>query len=805
MCRISQDYSGLFFFGCDDMNKLISSKYILLVLAAALFIGNQLSSLGYVNGSILIPVFLLLCLLLFINRSNKSLCMAIILAMVVLFSALEYQIAASKTSYLSPLAGKKAVVEGIVAAEPMETEYGYKVLLKEVYLKKKDKTFKCNEKLQIYISNEEKLDFGDYIRVTAELQPIAKFNNFGDFDFKKYYKSKNINMKANVDRVTVLSNNKGGYVATLLHRCNQELKNTIFSALPKREAALLYGILTGSKSDMEQEVLEVFALTGLAHILSVSGLHIGFLVLMLANVLKPLKLSKQVHGILIFCIVLFYILLIGAPVPAVRALLMLAVMLGGSILGKKYELIASASFAAIILLLYNPLLIHDPSFVISFACIYSICFLHQPITHRLQFLPSWLRNSLALSIAVWLGITPVLVHYFNYVSVINILLNVIAVPLAFLITAAGFAAVLLGMLLPAVGLFVFAASYYLIRLLYFISEKALLIPFVGLDIPALPLYFYFIYYLFPLMLIEDFWKYRSLNFKRKYMAAGILALSLAVLIYILPYPIMRLYFINVGQGDCSVIQTPNRKIIVVDGGGSSDWQRDTYDIGKKVTVPALRQIGIWRVDTVIVSHIHDDHMGGVLSIVEEFKVRQVILPASDKYGEGEFKSDSLESLKALCKEKKIPMLYLKSGSIISAGNDIKLAVIAPEQPYHQNTDSDVNNNSLVFKLSYKDFDALYTGDIQQEAEQRLIKKEISCDVLKVAHHGSPYSSMAEFLEQADPEFSILSVGKNNYGHPSTDVIERLTAKESKVYRTDLSGAIMLTTDGRKLKIRTVRQ
>ncbi|HYE11477.1 MAG TPA: ComEC/Rec2 family competence protein, partial [Patescibacteria group bacterium] len=485
-------------------------------------------------------------------------------------------------------------------------------------------------------------------------------------------------------------------------------------------------------------------------------------------------------------------------------LLMLAVMLGGTALGKKYNLNASASFAAILLLVVNPLLIHDPSFIISFACIYSISFFHQPINHAIRFLPTGIRSSLALSIAVWIGITPILSYYFNYVSIINIFLNVLAVPIVFLITLAGFAAVAVGIILQPLSIYVFAAVYYLMKLLYYISEKSLLLPFAGYSIPSMGGHIYLIYYLGALMLIEDFWEYKSLGFKRNYRSIVAIGICIVVFAAIIPGTVLKIYYLDVGQGDSGVIRTPDHKTIVVDGGGSSDWEKSSYDIGKKLTVPALLHIGIGRIDTVIVSHIHDDHLGGVISILESFRVNQVMLPAHDRYGEGEFTSANFEKLTAICKAKKIPIIYLKSNSRLKLNKNIQLEVLAPEEPFIKNTDSDVNNNSVVFKLSYKDFDALFTGDIQQEAEQRLLHRDIQCDVLKVAHHGSPYSSIEGFVEKADPEISIISVGRNNYGHPSKEIIERLMEKESQVYRTDISGAVMLSTNGKSLKIRTVR-
>ena len=786
------------------MNRLIPTKYLLFAFASAIFIGCFLYSVKFINIYIMMPVFVLVCLLAFLNRNNKAILIISFLLIAMLFGAFEYHQASTKQSSLLQFAEKTITLQAIAAEDPIPTEYGNKLLLKDVYYIQDNKMYKCAEKVQLYIDKEDKLQFGDQLKLIVEIEPVANLRNFGDFDFTKYYKSKGIYVKAYSFGITKLATNKGGLFATLMHDSNVKIKSTIFSALPQTEAALLYGILTGSKSDIDQDVMQVFSQTGLAHILSVSGLHIGFLVLLLTYLLKPLKLNKQLHSIVVFIIVLLYILLIGAPVPAVRALLMMAVMLGGAALGKKYDLNASASFATILLLVYNPLLIHDPSFIISFACIYSISFFHQPINNAIRFMPILIRGSLALSLAVWIGITPILIYYFNYVSVINIFLNVLAVPIAFLITLAGFVAVTIGIIFQPLSIFIFAASYYLIKILYFISEKSLLMPFAGFNIPSIGSYVNLIYYLGALMLIEDFWKYKSFAFKRKYIIVVVIGICLAIFINIIPSTALKIYYLDVGQGDSSVIKTPNHKIIVVDGGGSSEWEKSNYDIGKKLTVPALQHLGIWQIDTVIVSHIHDDHLGGVLSILESYKVGQVMLPASDKYGEGEFASANFEKLKTICKNKNIPITYLKGNSSIIVNKNVEIRVLAPEEPSIQNTDSDVNNNSMVFKLIYKEFDALFTGDIQQEAEGRLLDKDIQSDVLKIAHHGSPYSSTVDFIERADPEASIISVGRNNYGHPSKEIIERLKENESQVYRTDMSGAVMLSTNGKSLRIRTVR-
>lgn len=798
---ISPDF---LYFGSDALNTLIPKKHILFALACALFIGCIVGSSRLYNVYTFISGMVLIMLLVFINRKNKKALIIPVLLLVLLWGSFEYGFAASKQGSLQSFAGSSITTYGIVADEPVKTEYGQRFTLKNVYYVNNNKLYKTNEKLFVYGKKDMNVEFGDKIKMVAELDTAAKTRNFGDFDFNKYYQSKNIFMKAYPKHLTRLAANSAGIFGQLLYNCRQRVKQTIYKAMPSSEAAILYGILTGSKSEIDEDVMQVFSMTGLAHILSVSGLHIGFLVLIIGYLLKPLKLKDKAKHIVAFVVVFFYILMIGAPVPALRALLMFTVMLGGRIWGKKYDLNASAAFSAILLLLYNPLLIHDPSFIISFACIYAVVFLHQPINGRLSFLPSWLRRSLSLSLAVWIGITPVLIHYFNYVSFINILLNVAAVPLAFLITLSGFAGVAVGIASPALSLFVFSASYYFIKLLYFISEKALLLPGIGFNVPSLGWHTYVIYYGAVLMLLEDFWKYKLLSFKRRYCAALAAGIAITLIIYLLPGKALRINYLDVGQGDCSVIRTPGNKTIVIDGGGNEAWQSGSYDIGKKITVPALLHIGVWRVDTVIISHIHDDHIGGVLSIIDSFKVSRVILPAVEQCGAGEYISSNYSKLLEKCKIKKISISYLKKGDRIVVNRDITLKVLAPEEPFISSTDSDVNNNSLVIKLDYKDFDALFTGDIQQEAEQRIIEENINTDVLKVAHHGSGYSTTKEFLDLVKPEFSIISVGKNSYGHPSDEAIERLKQANSAVCRTDRCGGVMLKTDGRSLRFLTVR-
>ena len=223
--------------------------------------------------------------------------------------------------------------------------------------------------------------------------------------------------------------------------------------------------------------------------------------------------------------------------------------------------------------------------------------------------------------------------------------------------------------------------------------------------------------------------------------------------------------IDVGQGDSTLIVTPNDKKILIDGGGSS-----TYDVGKNTLIPYLLDRKIKEIDYVIISHFDQDHIGGLLNVLNELKVGKVII---GKQGE---ESEQYVFFRKIVDEKEIPVIVVKQENIINIEKDLKIKILFPENELI--TENVLNNNSLVFKLEYKKFEMLFTGDIEEVAEKQLLKMysngELKADVLKVAHHGSKTSSSNEFLEAVDPNIAVIGVGDNNkFGHPNDEVLNRI--------------------------------
>ncbi|MGE5676434.1 MAG: DNA internalization-related competence protein ComEC/Rec2 [Pseudomonadota bacterium] len=776
---------------------MVETKYYMAVSAFSFYCGILAASLLMPGIRIILTGLVLSSVAACLNRKSETGFKVILLFTILLAGMLDYVHGLDSFDRLEAFGDNTVAAECLIIDSPVKRG-GYLQYTAE--LRQTNFEGKCHKlKGRVFLKTKSKriFEFGDKVRVDGVFSGISGLRNPGDFDYRLYYKSKDIGGVLTAGRVELIETHGAGFVKNLLYQSKEKVCNTINVALPPEEAAMLVGIITGDKTDIAEDTRASYVKTGLSHILSVSGLHVGFLTLLVTYVLKPLKLGEKARGLIIMFVVIYYVLLIGAPLPAVRALVMLAVLLLGKALGRGYDLLASVSFAALLILLFKPLAIHDPGFVISFGAMYSIAILYPTSYSLLRRIPSAIRGSLALSVSVSLGLAPVLAWYFNYISIISLVINIAAVPLSFLITLAGFCGVLVGMV-SAAAVYVFSVDYYLIRLLTFLTVKAAALPFTGFNIPALPIYGYALYYLGLGLLYASTMKAFVRIYLGRLAAGYMVIITAAFLIYNFPSQEMKLVFFDVGQGDSCCIITPGKRVVLVDGGGSSGHGEFYYDIGGKVTLPALLHQGVWRIDTIVVSHMHDDHLEGLLKVLEGLPVKRIIIPRVSA-GEMNISKHSRELLE-LCDRKGIRVYRLGKGDSISLGGGIRMDFLLPGVVAME----DENQNSLVGLLTYGKFRALLSGDIGSITEAGLVQEAIASSVLKVPHHGSATSSSTEFLDAVEPNVSIISVGNNNFGHPAEETVRRLEANSGKVYRTDESGAVTITTDGKTIKVKSVR-
>ena len=250
---------------------------------------------------------------------------------------------------------------------------------------------------------------------------------------------------------------------------------------------------------------------------------------------------------------------------------------------------------------------------------------------------------------------------------------------------------------------------------------------------------------------------------------------------------LEINFIDVGQGDACFIITPKNKTILVDGGGSTST---TFDIGEDTLLPYILDKGYVKIDYVFISHFDQDHSLGCAKIIENLTVSNLIL---NKQLE---ENDIYKHIVSIAKQKKVNLIYVKAGDVITL-NGVKIKILHPQEKLI--AENSINNNSIVFKLEYKSFSILFTGDIENIAEEVILSKNINlkADILKVAHHGSKTSSSQRFIEAVSPKIALIGVGKNNmFGHPNREVIERLQSYGTKIYRTDECGEISITVNNR---------
>ncbi|MFH1353309.1 MAG: ComEC/Rec2 family competence protein [bacterium] len=261
--------------------------------------------------------------------------------------------------------------------------------------------------------------------------------------------------------------------------------------------------------------------------------------------------------------------------------------------------------------------------------------------------------------------------------------------------------------------------------------------------------------------------------------------------------LLKVTFIDVGQGDCTFIQTPEGKTILIDAGeGATEWS--SYDAGKKTVVPFLESLNIEKIDYVVMSHAHNDHIGGLRSVLTRFKVENFVDPGL------QYPSWVYEGLLELVDQKNIKYIEAKAGDELKWDKYCKFKVLNPPGRFFRGG-SEANENSLLLKLTYNDISFLFTGDIERVAEKTVVRNfrdDLLCTVLKVAHHGSTTSTSDIFLDWAQPLVAVIHVGsENRWGHPKRETLKRLEDYGCKIYRTDRDGTVQIETDGKKYKIK----
>lgn len=640
----------------------------------------------------------------------------------------------------------------------------------------------CGE-IYLFVTHVKKpLYFPRYgtLAIKGKLDEIRGFANPGSFDMVEAARIRDIGgrMVVRASAVNCLGGEKplSAYLAEL----NEKLKEKIRHFMSPSDSAILSGMTFGGYDGIDEDKVQDFSTTGMVHILSVSGSHVALLVGFVLLLGRVFRLGRKVGTFLAALLITIYGVVCGFSPPVLRSVLMGFALLLGLNIERAADRGAVLFFSAVVMLIYKPLWILDIGFRLSFISTAGLIYLLpllQPHLHK--YLPRFVSDAVAVCLAAQLAVLPFLVYYFHYISLCSLLANFVALPMietALLLTLGGVAFSFVFQ--PLGALLLIGASLLLgpaVRTLAFLST----LPWGTVTIGATPVFMAGIYYLL-LWLAGGFFPFADMGFgKRK---TGIAICICALLLqqaysFLAPKP-FRVYFLDVGQGDAALVVTPERRTILIDTGGLGG----SLDTGRRIVVPALRYFGFSHLDVLLLSHGHHDHAGGAAGLASIIPIDTVLLPREEPEG------DVLALLREL-QNKKTQVRYIKTGDQFF----LKKCIIDIISAQKEMITGSGNETSALVRVGYDGSTVLFTGDITAEGELDALPRLGHCDVLKVSHHGSASSSAEEFLRKISPESAVISVGAGNrFGHPRTEVLQRLRRMEAKIYRTDEMGAIQIT-------------
>ena len=644
-------------------------------------------------------------------------------------------------------------------------------------------------------------EYGDVLKIKGKLEKPIGQKNFGEFDYELYLAREKIFTYINIWQekdIKKIGEDDSNFLASFSLSARDKIKEISNQTLPPPYNYLLIGMLLGEKGFIPPNLKEVFTDAGIMHILAVSGLHVGIIAMALLVFLSILRLPKKLKLLTLILILIIYASITGFRPSVLRATIMFILLIGGKLINRSRNLNISLFFAAFVILLSNPLILYDAGFLLSFIVTFFIINLSPTLQRLFYKIAVWIKNPLAISIAAWIGIFPLSAYFFTKVSIISIFSNIFIVPLTGIAVILGFATFFTGLLSIYLAGIIANINYLVLNLITLIAKLFSSLPYAFIYVAQPSILVIILYYLTVLFIIKMFNEKILWQKIRKKAVLIVLSITLIIIIIQVFYPTdnLKVNYINVGQGDCILIEAPNKINILIDGGGTP---QSDFDVGSKIVIPYLRRKGINEIDLLIVTHPHLDHLEGLLPVLKEFRV-DMVLDSGVMCDSSEYKE-----FISLILKKGIPYHKAKAGDNFIFNNNLEIFLLNPLYDSDFYEESDFNNASIVVKLFYKNADFLFTGDVEEATEKKLLvwQNILQSDILKVGHHGSATSTSIEFLDKVDPGIAVITVGKNHFGHPSQKIIERLEDRDIQIYRTDEDGTIIIRTNGQEYWIRTL--
>lgn len=679
-----------------------------------------------------------------------------------------------KNKYLEIYKDDKSIISAtaVVIKGPSEGEYNYKYTVKARTGKYK------NKKFIVYINKKNKklLEYGDLIEIKGEYSAPEVARNYKGFDYSQYLKTLNIYGTIKVEESKIINKNQLSPILISINNIKEKMIDNANRNMPKRTANLLLGILIGERDNIQEDIIESFRTANLSHILAVSGAHTSYIILGITYLISKSKTPKRIGYIITIINLLIFIIITGASYSVVRACIMAIVVIGAKICYRKENFFTSICISLIIILIQNPFAINDIGLKLSFMGTAGIVIFNKSITNffiKLK-IKQKIAEALSVTFSAQLMIMPITILNFNTISLTFFISNILASPLLGIIIIFGFISIFISSILNPISKILFLILHIFLELLILVSKVTEKIPGSSILVKTPNILFAIVYYI--LILFFNYFFVIKQNPTRRFhkkiikiitikniknafkvIAVVFLIMLLLTKIVRIINPTLKIYFIDVGQGDSTLIVTPKNKKILIDGGEGKTNVLFQYLLDRRIN----------KIDYIIISHFDSDHCNGLIEIIEKMRVENIVMSKQSK------ESEEYKKILEIIKQKNIKVSSVKAEDKIIIEKNLYTKILNPAEKFEF---QDLNNNAIVAKLVYKNFSMLFTGDIEK-AEENLAKKyknELKSTILKVAHHGSKTSTSEEFLKYVEPQIALIGVGENNkFGHPNQITIEKL--------------------------------
>lgn len=671
------------------------------------------------------------------------------------------------SDYLEGLEGNNAAVTGRVVSIVKKDDEYFKLQLSDVSIISDNGARSYKKKILVNVYS----DIADYrtvlwdrVYITGEVSIPKERSNPGTFDYRRYLKS--IGIRCIITAENIENVKKAGGIAALLKSAKCRTADIFESALGD-DSAVVMGLLFGETSGIDEDIIETFRRGGTAHVLAVSGLHLGLLYSFLCRFKR--KKRSIPADIAIVLALSAYTALAGFTASVVRACLMIFIHIAGNHLNRRYDLISSTCVSMIIILAINPMQIYSAGFQMSFLAVITLGIMIPLIQKKI-------KGILLPMIAVQTGMVPYTMYVFNYVSLTSVISNIPVYFIAAAMIPAGIS-VIAFCWLPVIAKPAAMITGLFVKLLLWCNDFTYMGGVFTFDVASPSVIFLAVYYIFIFYMCSEAGQIALIRRNYKKIAAVFAAAVICgagCSVYLSDgFEKTDMVFVDVGQGDCLHIKAGGKNLLI-DGGGSFN-----YNVGKSTLKPYLLKNGVTKIDMAIATHLHTDHYQGLKELSQTYRIKKLGVYEANSVNENhlkkEFKTDEI--------------LYLAAGDVINMGRNVSVEVLSPDRG-NPLDEKDENKNSLVLRVNVKGSSVLMTGDIDEKGEKTLIADtDIKADILKIAHHGSRYSSCEKFIAVAAPKIAVIQVGKNTYGHPSEEVIKRLEEHKITVLRNDEQGAV----------------